>query len=62
MMFQSEMFKLEALDCFMIFIIDATLRFVSLQVLKKQNLIKKMDGCNEGGATHDQEKRDMAAC
>ena len=46
----------------MIFIIDATLRFVSLQVLKKQNLIKKKDGSNEGGAAHDREKQDLAAC
>ena len=29
----------EALDCFIIFIIDAILQFVSMQVLKKQNLI-----------------------
>ena len=35
------MFLLEALDCFLIFIIDETLRFVSLQVLKKQNFDKK---------------------
>ena len=46
----------------MIFIIDATLRFMSLQVLKKQKWIKKMDGSNEGGATHDREKQDMVAC
>ena len=29
---------------------------------EEAKLDKKMDGCNEGGATHDQEKRDMAAC
>ena len=29
---------------------------------KEAKIDKKKDGCNEGGATHDREKKDMVAC
>jgi len=45
-------FLLGTQDYFPMFIKDATLLFVSLLVLKKQNMIK-LDGCNEGVVAHD---------